>query len=172
VNVEIKSFPANPPGLVEAVLDAIEQTGTAARVLLSCFDHRDLVRVPALIDQQRRDLRIIPRGALVSTPLLQPGAYLTGLVGAHTFHVSAQCLGADSNAYRRQRSAAALRGGDVAELKSHGIPILVYTVNDHSPGGLADHLAELGVDGLFTDDPAGMRDHFGRGGEGRERARA
>ena len=40
VNVEIKSFPESPPGLVEAVLNAIEQTGTADRVLLSSFDHR------------------------------------------------------------------------------------------------------------------------------------
>ncbi len=31
--------------------------------------------------------------------------------------------------------------------------MLVYTVNDSRPGGLADHLAELGVDALFTDDP-------------------
>jgi len=46
-------------------------------------------------------------------------------------------------------------------LRSREVPILVYTVNDHQPGGLADHLAELEVDGLFTDDPVGMRSHFG-----------
>ena len=49
----------------------------------------------------------------------------------------------------------------IAELKSRTIPILVYTINDSSHGGLADQLAELGVDGLFTDDPLAMRSHMG-----------
>ncbi len=38
--------------------------------------------------------------------------------------------------------------------------MLVYTVNDHGPGSLAEHLAEAGTSGLFTDDPQGMRRSF------------
>jgi len=161
VNVEIKSFPENPPGIVDAVLDAIARTGTASRVLLSSLDHRDIARIPGLITPPRHELLDIPRGILVSTPLFRPHAYLTEIVGAQTFHASAQCLGSESIGYRHRRTPGALWTDGLAELRSREIPILVYTVNDHHPGGLADHFAELGVDGLFTDDPVGMRSHFG-----------
>jgi glycerophosphoryl diester phosphodiesterase len=160
VNVEIKSFPERPPGLVEAVLSAIAETGTASRVLLSSFDHRDMARVPSLISPRSPELHAIPRGILVSTPLCCPLAYLGGIVQAQTYHASAESLGAESIAYRRGPSSAALAIDDISELKSAGIPILVYTVNDHRPGGLADHLAEIGVDALFTDDPGGMKARF------------
>jgi glycerophosphoryl diester phosphodiesterase len=102
----------------------------------------------------------IPRGILVATPLFRPHAYLTEIVAAQTFHASAQCLGSESIGYHHRRTAEALWSDGMAELRSRGIPVLVYTVNDHQPGGLADHLAELGVAGLFTDDPVGMRAHF------------
>ena len=161
VNVEIKSFPGNPPGLAEAVLEAIVRTDTASRVLLSSFDHRDIARIPCLIPPTRQDLLGIPRGILVATPLFRPHAYLAEIVGAQTFHASAKCLGSESIGYRQRRTAEALWSDGIAELRSREVPILVYTVNDHQPGGLADHLAELGVDGLFTDDPVGMRSHFG-----------
>jgi glycerophosphoryl diester phosphodiesterase len=161
VNVEIKSFPESPPGLVEAVLDGIERTGAADRVLLSSFDHRDLVRIAALAGQRHPSLVEIPRGALVAAPLAAPHRYLTELVRAQTYHVSTQCLGAESLAYRRRSSSTSLRGEDLALLKQSGIPVLVYTVNDARAGGLADHLAELGVAGLFTDDPNGVLGRFG-----------
>jgi glycerophosphoryl diester phosphodiesterase len=162
VNVEIKSFPEGPPGLVDAVLDAVERTGAADRVLLSSFDHRDLVRIPDLAGPARPGLMAIPRGALVAAPLAAPHRYLTELVGAQTYHVSTPCLGTESLAYRRQPSSASLRGEDLALLTQSGIPVLVYTVNDTRPGGLADHLAELGVAGLFTDDPGGVLARLGR----------
>ncbi len=161
VNIEIKSFPGNPPGIVQAVLEAIARTGTASRVLLSSFDHRLIARIPRLILPARQDLLDIPRGILVATPLFRPHAYLTEIVEVQTFHASAQCFGSGSIDYRHLGTAEALWSDDMAELKSREIPVLVYTVNDHQPGGLADHLAELGVAGLFTDDPAGMRALFG-----------
>jgi len=161
VNVEIKSFPGNPPGIVEAVLEAIARTGTASRVLLSSFDHRLIARIPRLVPPARQTLLDIPRGILVATPLFRTHAYLTEIVAAQTFHASAQCFGSGSIGYRHLRTAEALWSDDMAELRSRGIPVLVYTVNDHQPGGLADHLAELGVAGLFTDDPVGMRALFG-----------
>ena len=155
VNVEIKSIPDSPPGLVETVLDAIERTGAASRVLLSSFDHRDLVRVGGLLSHKYRSLRPLPLGALVESPLASPLAYLTGTVGADTYHISAQCLGSKSVAYRRDPAPGSLRGEELLELRAAGIPVLVYTVNDDRPDGLAEHLSSLGVAGLFTDDPAG-----------------
>jgi glycerophosphoryl diester phosphodiesterase len=161
VNVEIKSFPESPPGLVEAVLNAIEQTGTADRVLLSSFDHQDLRHVAEWLPLVYPGIGFMPRGVLTANPLVQPHRYVRELVGAQTYHVSAQCLGADSVEYRFRRSAAALRGREIEGVKSYGIPILVYTVNDSARGGLAEHLAELGVDGLFSDDPASILTLFG-----------
>ena len=161
VNVEIKSFPEDPPGLVQAVLDAIMQTGTARRVLISSFDHRAIAAIPSLIPAARHDMFDIPRGILVASPLFRPHDYVTRIVGAQTYHASVSCLGSASVRYRRARSASALCGNGVAELKSRAIPILVFTVNDSSHGGLADQLAELGVDGLFSDDPLALRSHMG-----------
>src|SRR5262249_38212381 len=39
VNVEIKSLPEQPPGLVDRVLEVIEETSTSDRILISSFDH-------------------------------------------------------------------------------------------------------------------------------------
>jgi glycerophosphoryl diester phosphodiesterase len=160
VNVEIKSFPSQPEGILETVLQAIALTGTANRVLLSSFDHREISRIPNVVPLDRQALLEIPRGILVATPLHRPHAYLTEIVCVQTFHASAECLGSESVGYRRRRTAEALWSDSIAELRSRDIPILVYTVNDVQPGGLADHFAELGVSGLFTDNPIGMRSHF------------
>ena len=160
VNVEIKSFPERQPGLVEAVLEAIASTGTADRVLLSSFDHTDMARIPELVPEAKPELRGIPRGILVETPIHQPGRYLTEIVGAHAYHTSAASLGAESIAYRRLPSSLALRTDHIRELQSRQIPILVFTVNDTGPDGLADHLSELGIDALFTDDPGSLMERW------------
>lgn len=156
VNVELKSFPERPPGLIDAVLTEVVATGTADRVLVSSFDHRDLVRFRDGAAALGPAFRAIPLGALVWTPLYRPFDYLARTLGANTYHVSAESLGVESLAYRRAPSPDRLRGDEVAELRGRGIPVLAYTVNDRSPGGVADHLASIGVSGLFTDDPAGL----------------
>ena len=148
VNVEIKSFPDGPPGLVERALDVVEQTGAASRVLISSFDHSDVARA-------NRPGREYALGILTPTPLYRIHEYATEIVGADTVHVSAEVLGSESIAYRREPAARSLRADLVAELKKRDIPILVYTVNSHGPESLAEHMALIGVDGLFTDDPEG-----------------
>jgi glycerophosphoryl diester phosphodiesterase len=152
VNIEIKSFPSQPPGLVTRVLDLVKETGTAHRVLISSFDHND-------IEDAFAGSREYALGILVDTPLYSLHRYAAG-VRADTVHLSAEYLGAQSIAYRRDAASASLAGGVVKELKSTGFPTLVYTVNDHRPGGLAQHLAEIGVAGLFTDDPSGLSAQF------------
>ena len=150
VNVEIKSFPEQPPGLVERVLEVIAATDTAERVLISSFDHNDIVAA-------RHPDRRYALGILAATPLYRIDAYATGLVGADTVHVSTEVLGTDAVSYRRQRSALTLRHELVTDLKQAGIPVLVYTVNHQAGGNLGRHLAEIGVDGVFTDDPRGLK---------------
>ncbi len=160
VNVELKAFPSDPPALLSSVLDDILATGTADRVLLSSFDHRLIARHPCLVSSGRAELEAIPRGILVWTPLHRPLEYLTSTVGADAYHVSAEALGAASLSYRLQPAPHSLRVADVAELVERRIPVLVYTVNDCRPNGLADHLAAIGVSAFFTDDPRGMRRRF------------
>ena len=158
VNVEIKSFPERLPGLVDRVLEVIAATGTGSRVLISCFDHSDVVAAncPA---------REHALGILTATPLYRIQDYAGQIVGAETVHVSAKVLGSESIAYRRNRLAGSLDVQFCAGLLAHGLPLLVYTVNCHGTGSLADHLAEMGVDGLFTDDPQGMMRWFEAGSE-------
>jgi len=150
VNVEIKSFPEGPAGLLDRVLKVVDQTETAPRVLISSFDHTDVARA----NRPRREHAL---GILTLTPLYRAHDYASDLVGADTVHVSTEVLGSGTVAYRRERSWRMLRTGLVEDLKSRGIPILAYTVNNHGPASLAEHLAEIGVDGLFTDDPQGMK---------------
>jgi glycerophosphoryl diester phosphodiesterase len=153
VNVEIKSFPERPPGLVDRVLHEVAATGTASRVLISSFDHSDI----AVANRPAREHAL---GILTATPLYRIDLYAGKIVGAETVHVSAPVMGAESVAYRRGGGAPSLKLDLCLSLRARGIPVLVYTVNDHGHASLAEHLAEIGVDGLFTDDPRGMKQSF------------
>ena len=150
INVELKTFPEPDPGLLPAVFEAIDRTGTAGRVLLSCFDHDDAAR-------SVRTRPEIPVGVLSETPLHRPSFYVREVVGGWSYHPSASALGATSPAYRTRPEAASLRflDGD--------LPTWVYTVNDPV---LARHLADLGVTGIFTDDPGGIMKEPGLFGPG------
>lgn len=159
INVEMKSFPEGYPGLARTVMESIDKTGTAERVLISCFDHRELARIRTLTaGSPNRD---VPLGILQSNPLHRPGAYTSQLVGAQACHLSANCLGAHSTAYRKSASVGALWKDVVEDLQAARVPLLVWTVNEHGPGSLTDHLTQIGAQGIITDDPAGRISSFG-----------
>jgi len=149
VNVEIKSFPERPRDSVEPILKVIAETQMASQVLISSFDHRDVAA--ANIPGREYALAI-----LAMTPIFQVERYVLEFVGADTVHFSADILGSETVAYRSRRSPQSLETGLVATLSRCGIPTLVYTVNDHGPGSLAEDLAAIGVAGLFTDNPGGL----------------
>jgi glycerophosphoryl diester phosphodiesterase len=153
-NVELKAFPNTDPGLLDAVLDVIDATGTARRVLISSFDHADV----ALTVRLRPE---VATGVLAPAPLYRPEEYVRDIVRADAYHPSSLVLGEGSDAYRRRPSPQALRLDDIDSLRDRGVAVLAYTVNDSTRDGLAAHLAEAGVDGLFTDDPRGLRGLFG-----------
>ena len=119
-------------------------------MLISSFDHRDV----AAANLPGREYAL---GILAMTPLYQVGRYALELVGADTVNLSTDVVGAETDAYRRDRSPQWLDGELVRGLKRSGVPVLVYTVNDHGPWSLAADLAAIGVAGLFTDDPLGMK---------------
>jgi glycerophosphoryl diester phosphodiesterase len=160
VNVELKTFPNTEPKLVEAVLEVIEATGTAGRILISSFDHADVALVASRYPE-------IATGVLASTPLHRPDHYVRTLVGADAYHPSTLVLGAGADAYRRAPSPGTLRAGDLDVLGQAGVPSLVYTVNDTDPEGLASHLWRAGAFGLFSDNPRGLV-HLFRAGWDRE----
>jgi glycerophosphoryl diester phosphodiesterase len=160
VNVELKSFPNRNSGLLDAVLDVIAATSTAGRVLVSSFEHADVARCV----RHRRNLNLAT-GVLAATPLYRPERYVRDEVGAVAYHPSAHVLGAGSDAYRSAPSPRTLRLDKLAALKAHDVPVLVYTVNQTSPDGLAAHLAAAGVDGIFSDDPSGLVQLFHTEGE-------
>jgi glycerophosphoryl diester phosphodiesterase len=153
VNVEIKSFPERPRESVEPVLQVIAETQTASRVLISSFDHRDV----AAANVAGREYAL---GILAMTPLDQVCRYVRELIGVETVHFSAEVVGSEKVSCRRDRSPHSLEADLVADLKRGGVPTLVYTVNAHGPGSLAEHLGLIGVAGFFTDDPLGMRRSF------------
>ena len=150
VNVEVKSFPDRPPGIVARVLEEIWASSVENRVLISSFDHTDLAE---LGDRGCR----CALGALTSTPLHRTADYLTKLLRVDTFHTSTEVMGADSVGYRRSLASQSLNGSLVAELRDRGIPTLVYTVNDFGVGRLADQIWRAGVAAIFTDDPFGFQ---------------
>jgi glycerophosphoryl diester phosphodiesterase len=151
VNVELKSFPNRNPRLLDAVLDVVATTGTAGRVLISSFEHADVARC---VRHERR-LKLAT-GVLAATPLYRPERYVRDEVGAVAYHPSAHVLGASSDVYLRAPSPDKLRVDKLANLKAKDVPVLVYTVNETGPDGLAAHLAAAGVDGIFSDDPSGL----------------
>ena len=140
VNVELKSFPDPNPRLLGAVVAEIETAGIADRVLISSFDHRDVALAAGL------DLPL-STGILTETPLYRPARYVREIVGADCYHTSALALGAAADHYRKRPTPGELRTEDLKSLRGAAIPVLVYTVNDRSPGGLAVHLSMAGVSG-------------------------
>jgi glycerophosphoryl diester phosphodiesterase len=148
VNVELKTFPVRDFRLIDAVFAEVSATGTADRVLVSSFDHEDVALAPMRPNG-------VVTGVLTATPLGRPERYVRELLGADCFHGSSEVLGSRTQAYRQRPGPDTLRTDLVAALHKHEIPVLVYTVNDRRPG-VASDLAELGVAGLFSDDPGGL----------------
>ena len=127
INVEIKPGGGDREWSVRAVLETIRDAGATGRVTVSSFDH-------AVVSQVAESEPALATGALVDGSIECSGLELLGALGADALHAPASALGPTTA----------------------GVPVLVYTVNDGSPGGLASRLAESGVAGLFTDDPASL----------------
>ncbi len=110
VNIEIKSFPEQPSGLLDSVLDLIKDTGTADKVLISSFDH-------TVVEDANEGGREYALGILVDTPLYCVHKYVSQFVRADTVNMSAEYLGSQSINYRRHPSWLMLAGSVVEDLK-------------------------------------------------------
>ena len=150
VNVELKTFWEQNSVLLDAVLKEVRRLALIDRVLLSSFDHRALA-------QAREAEPGIATGVLTDSPLQAPGRYVAEIVQGDCYHASAAVLGAEGRGSCDRRASERLDRETLRALRDQGLSVLVYTVNDIRPGGVADQLARAGVDGLFTDNPRGMR---------------
>ena len=127
VNIEIKPTGSDLDLLVDLVLAEVRAAGVLDRSTISSFDHRVVAEVA------RREPSVAT-GALVLGPVDCSADGLLASVGADAIHGPPSCLG----------------------WAGESCPLLVYTVNDARPGGLAARLTESGVAGIFTDDPVSM----------------
>jgi glycerophosphoryl diester phosphodiesterase len=145
-NVELKSFPNLQPALLQAVLAEIESLGVLDRVLVSSFNHRDLARARSMAPG-------LAIGVLTDLPLHRPDLYVVERLQADTYHPSAAVFGAEGESYRSRPHSQELATVDLDGLRQRGVPVLVYTVNDTNPNGLAVQLAEAGVAAVFSRRP-------------------
>lgn len=133
VNIELKSDVFMYEGLEQKVLAIVKEHQMATRVIISSFDHEALQRVYAL----DKNIEI---AALFGTVVIDIETY-TKRIPAQAMHVTLP------SAFRNS----------IAQALRHDNTVRVYTVNDVL---YAQELALLGVDSIFTDQPAEMAAFF------------
>jgi glycerophosphoryl diester phosphodiesterase len=144
VNVEIKTLPRMYPGMTEAVVKLVVAMGMEKRVIISSFDHEQLV-------EARRLNKIIATGALTSDRLAEPGEYLR-LLDADAYNPG--CYGDyDSMGFGSVTGTLDPRGIKAARRARRRVN--VWTCNDKNE---MRQLIAAGVTGLITDFPNRVRD--------------
>jgi glycerophosphoryl diester phosphodiesterase len=125
LQIEIKGADGEKE-ICEEVSRQLRAGFSADDVLISAFDHRLLARVKALL------------------PGIRTGALTYGI--PHDLAACAKALGC----YSLHLSREYVTSEYITDIKRLGLKALVYTVNDRSE---ADHLAAMGIDGVFSDYP-------------------
>lgn len=144
VNIEIKTIPRMYSGLTEAVVQLVETMGLDHRVLISSFDHEQLIKV-------RRLSNVIATGVLTSDRLAKPGDYLQ-LLDADAYNPG--CYGDyDSMGFGSVSGKLDSRG--IMNAQAAGRGVNVWTCNDKHQ---MRELIAAGVTGLITDFPNRVRD--------------
>lgn len=140
LNVEIKTLPGRPDlgpppaRLAELVVAAVRTAGLPGRIGIQSFDHR-IVR--AVHD-------------------LDPAILLSALVGdGHPADLVAVVRAAGASVLTPNHEW--ITADDVRVLHQSGIRVVPWTANGV---GAWERLLDLGVDGIITDDPAGLIAHL------------
>jgi glycerophosphoryl diester phosphodiesterase len=144
VNIEVKTLPRMYPGLTEAVVRLVMDRGLEDRVLLSSFDHEQLL-------ETRRLSNAIATGALTTGRLARPGEYLNRL-DADAYLPSCRG-GCDSMGFGSVSGILDTRS--IQDVKAAGRRIIVWTCNN--PDQMRQ-LVAAGVTGLITDFPNRLAD--------------
>jgi glycerophosphoryl diester phosphodiesterase len=144
VNIEIKTLPRMYPALTEQVIALVTSLGLERRVLLSSFDHQQLIVVRRITD-------VIATGALTSDRLAKPGEYLQLLDGDA---YNPGCYG-DYDSIGFGSVAGRLDPAGIISARGAGRGVNVWTCND--PAQMRALIA-AGATGLITDFPNRVRD--------------
>ena len=131
LNVEIKNLPHRYPGIAQNVVNHLNRSGMADRIVVSSFDHRVLHEI------QQID-RSVTVAALYPDGLLRPWVYLkiVGIPQAHPQYLQL------------------LLPGEITHYQQAGIPVRPWTVDE--PEIWQRFIAE-GLDGIITNLPASAR---------------
>lgn len=127
-NIELKNSVLPYPGLEEIVLDAVAAAGLSQMVVYSSFSHDSVRRIATLAP-------LAEVGLIYSRPLARPLRTAAAL-GATAIHLDRRLVSGAGWVNRAHRRHLAVRA---------------WVVN--SPRRMRD-LADRGLDGFFTDDPA------------------
>ncbi|CAD5374529.1 Glycerophosphoryl diester phosphodiesterase [Rubrivivax sp. A210] len=139
LNIEIKSLPRLYPGIAGAVMARVAHHGLAGRVLVSSFDHEQLLAVRVL-DQG------VATAVLAGERLARIGRYLA-LLDADAYHPG--CYGGfDSLGFGSV--AGEIDAAALAALVDEGLAVNVWTCNDPLQMRV---LRDGGVSGIITDYP-------------------
>ncbi|WP_020160221.1 glycerophosphodiester phosphodiesterase [Methylobacter marinus] len=139
VNIELKSLPCMYPGMAEAVVELVEWLGMESYVLISSFDHEQLVSV-------RRRSDSIATGVLTGDRLAKPAAYLE-LLDADAYHPNTDAVGLNSLARK-------LDPCGIADVLAANRAVNVWTCNDKDQ---MRQLIAADVTGVISDFPNRVR---------------
>ena len=144
VNIEIKTLPRMYFELTIKVVRLVESLGMERRVLISSFDHEQIIEVRRLSD-------VIATGALTSDRLAKPGEYLR-LLDADAYNPG--CYG-DYDSMGVGSVTGKLDPVGILNAREAGRGVNVWTCND--PNQMRQLIA-AGVTGLISDFPNRVRD--------------
>ncbi len=134
-NIELKGVPArtdltpSPERFIELLLQVLQRHGMERRVIVQSFDHRYLREL-------RRQAPSIPISLLIQNTL--PDLVAMAAV------LRAEVVAPDKEWITQE---------DVKALHTAGVRVVPWTVNDEADW---KRLTSIGVDGIITDDPAGL----------------
>ena len=144
INIEIKTLPRMYAALAEDVVSLVKAMEMEHRVLISSFDHQQLLIV-------RKLSQVIATGALTSDRLAQPAEYLR-LLDADAYNPG--CY-ADYDSMGFSSVAGKLDPGGIHDVRKAGRGVNVWTCNNKDE---MRQLIAAGVTGLITDFANRVRD--------------
>jgi glycerophosphoryl diester phosphodiesterase len=149
IDIEIKQMPRRYPDIVEKVVAAIEAEKMVAHAAITCFDHTCVARIKSLNPA-------INAGPISNDRVADPAQYVKDIVRGDAWFPSGQVVGTGSLAFSGSNtvagsySAANLNLDDLRALRSAGIAVFVWTINDERT---MRALIEADVTGIVTDFP-------------------
>lgn len=139
VDIELKTLPRGAPGIAEAVVALVMELGMERDVLISSFDHPQLLEV-------RERSPDLATGVLTGDRLGKVAAYLRLLEA----DVYLPCCSGEHDSLGLGAMHGQLDEAGICAVRHAGFPLYAWTCND--PRDML-RLVGAGVDGIITDYP-------------------